>query len=204
MLVQSDYMFRRTSGVYQYPENRAALDDALFTSQIHLMGGHQLMVDVSRCSSVSPQKFTALKLCTAVNFLDVSFTHIESLREIAQNCTSLRSLVLAGLNSMPEDAYNQLSKLTTLECLSLRNSKNVSTKAIRNIKDLVMLRSLDLGLTKITSIDCLQGLTRLEELNLDINDNLYVNMQGLCCMFVGLYLRSLLFCYCHVPSLLVH
>ena len=85
--------------------------------------------------------------------------------------------MLAGL-TMPGDAYDQLSKLTTLEVLSLRNSKNVTDRAITPCKDMLMLRSLDLGHTDVTTISSLAGLSRLEELCLDHTNNLYNNINN--------------------------
>ncbi len=76
---------------------------------------------------------------------------------------------------MPVDAYDQLSKLTTLEVLSLRNSKNVTNRAIKPCGAMLMLRSLDLGHTDVSDLSSLQGLSRLEELCLDHTDKLYSN-----------------------------
>lgn len=172
MLCQSVYMFRRTSGVYHFPKSRKDLDDRVFEAQISLLGGHQLMVDASQCSSVSSIKLSLVKQCASLLYLDLSYTQLASMREIADQCTMLRSLVLAGL-AMQAGEFHQLSKVTTLEVLSLRNSKNAGDKAAAAIKHLIKLRSLDLGFTQVADLSSMAGLTRLEELVMDSNTQLY-------------------------------
>jgi hypothetical protein len=175
MLCQSVYMFRRTSGVHPWPKSRHDVDDKLFEIQISLLGGHQLLVDVSHCNQVSPQKLNLLQQCTSLCYLDLSYTKLTSIRSIVENCTNLKALMLAGLSGLTVDAYTALGRATTLEMLSLRNSKNVSDRAVAPIRDMLMLRSLDLGGADVTVAGvghAVRGLSRLEELALDATLNL--------------------------------
>lgn len=90
-------MFRRTSGIYPWPKTRKDVDDRIFETQISLLGGHQLMIDAGRCNSVSAQKLILIRQCMSLLYLDISYTKLNSMREIAEQCTSLRSLMLGKL-----------------------------------------------------------------------------------------------------------
>jgi len=175
MLCNTDYAFRRMSGVYQHPKNRLEVDDVLFDSYVNLQGGHQTMIDVSRCINVSSPRFDQMGQCLNVMYLDLSFTRIANIEAIAENCVCLRSLLLAGTKELAHDAFEPLSKLAYLELLSLRGARNVDSQTVTLCQDMLTLRSLDLGHTQVTSITCLRKLTRLEELVLDstqlCNDN---------------------------------
>ena len=164
MLMNSNYLLRRMAGVYQPPEKKSDVTDVLFKSIINQMGGHQMMMDISRCRLLVPTSFYDFNICTNLQYLDVSYTQIDDLDPITDNCTVLRSLVLAGIEFLSPVTFQPLSKLVSLELLSLRSSNIESSEYLQG---LLQLRSLDLGHSGISSIGCLQGLTRMEELCLD-------------------------------------
>lgn len=164
MLFQSDYCFRRTSGVNPHIEYRKDVDDVVFTRYIRLNGAHQLFVDCSRCTRVSPRNFDQLRICESLQYLDVSFTGLHDLNIIADNLRELRALNLAGLNVQ---TWEPLKYITTLESLSLRLSSKVTNKAVYPLKDCLRLRSLNLGYTDVSDVSFSKSLTRLEELVLD-------------------------------------
>ena len=164
MLFQSDYCFRRTSGVNPHCEHRKDITDVIFTRYIRLNGPYQLFLDCSRVAQVSPENFIQLSLCKNLQYLDVSFTDIQDLSIIANNLLELRALNLAGLNVM---TWDPLKSLTNLESLSLRFSQRVTNDAVDPIKHFLRLRSLNLGHTNVSDISFCKSLTRLEELVMD-------------------------------------
>lgn len=144
---------------------------------------HNVFLDISRLHLVSAHSFSRLHMCCNVQYLDLSYNRVEAshIALLGEHCKSLRSLILAGLrftNNVRD--YDPLSNLPQLELLSLRSSENVTSTEV--FKDLSMLRSLDLGETRVTSIAALSGLTRLEELCLDNCTALIDTAQSLACL----------------------
>lgn len=164
----ADFVFRRTSGTHLMPLNRGEIDDHIFSPLVALQAGHQILLDISRLHHVSSHSFSILHTCSNVRYLDVSYNRIDAshIALIGEHCQSLRALIIAGLkftNTVKD--YQPLSKLPQLEILSLRSCENLTS--IELCRNMLMLRSLDLGDTNITSIEPLSRLTRLEELALD-------------------------------------
>ncbi|KAJ1433276.1 hypothetical protein B484DRAFT_447332 [Ochromonadaceae sp. CCMP2298] len=147
----------------QTPTNKKELLDSHFESDILKMGAHQLLVDVSRCCKLSTRTFKNLSVCRSLLYLDVSYTQINNIDPIVDNCEMLRGLNVSGVNVI-DGAFTRVRELSDLEVLLMRLS-NVTH--IDWMEDLCKLRSLDLGETHIHSIDSLGGHTRLEELALD-------------------------------------
>lgn len=166
MLVSHDTTIKYMFKIHDFSPQVMKKDEVTDTkcSQIlKLCGLHQTSVDFSRCPLLKPNFFdNNLKLCENISYLDVSFTQFESV-DCLYSLPSLQSLVLSG-TSIAAGEFDQLSGLTNLQALSLRSTA-FSTSLV--LKDFEMLRSLDLGETKIRDIGGLGGCSRLEELALD-------------------------------------
>jgi len=139
--------------------------DTTFESVIRKIGVHQSFVDISRCTKLTTLPYGCFQMCRSLLYLDVSYTKLNDIRPITENCTALKALNVAGINFLEEGSSN-ISNLASLEVLILRGS-NVND--ISWVNRLQVLRSLDLGVLSITSDPVLvtRNLTRLQELLLD-------------------------------------
>lgn len=164
MQVSHDFAMRLQglSGI-QPPLLKRDVGDVVFSSIINTCGAHQKFIDVSRCWNISSINLsTGLGLCSSLSFVDLSYTKFTDI-SVLKNCLVLRSLNCAGLMLTN---FDQFVFLTTLELLNLRSSSFPITSC-EPLKGLKILRSLDLGQTPLTSIECMTGMTRLEELAID-------------------------------------
>lgn len=163
MQVSSDFTVRLTgTSYYQVPKKKKEVDDEKLISIIGMCGQHNIFIDISRCVLLTSVAFTKLSLCKSLIYLDISYTTIETLNIIAESCLSLKSLNFAGCNNIIN--YQPLLIMISLEFLSLRLSNFESEELLQNLQ---ILRSLDLGWTKIKGISSISNFTRLEELLLD-------------------------------------
>ena len=148
---------------YQCPTEKDSVTDDVFKSIVCVTGNHQALLDISRCYKLSPPIFNHLERCASLQYLDLSYTPIRDLMPI-KSCKSLRALNICGLRLSSDISFDALQDLTSLEILLLRSS-NISKGA--RLKELIMLRSLDIGNTKIDSIEFVSTLRRLEEFFMD-------------------------------------
>ena len=149
---------------FNIPKKHADVTDSLLERILRLSGLSQRMVDVSRCSNLSRNCVNFLSLCQNILYLDMSYTAINSVDTLADNCLVIRSLYLCGTNLT---TCESLSKMTSLELLNLSFSSFSNTTTL---SPLIKLRSLDLGHSKINSIMGLSSMSRLEELLIDSSE----------------------------------
>lgn len=166
MMVSHDFAMRMVGNLIpQIPGSKEEVYDTTLESIVRKIGAHQVFMDISRCGKLTTLKFGCLQLCKSLSYLDVSYTKINDLRTISDNCVSLRGLNVAGTTLM-DGNYSIVANLVSLEVLTLRNS-NVNDVSWVHL--LPMLRSLDLGILQVHTdpIAEIRNLTRLEELLLD-------------------------------------
>ena len=164
MLVSSDRILRvMGSHNQQLPRDKEELTDTAFHSIHRKIGYHQTFLDIARGYQLTSSSFAMLGECCNLMYLDISFTKIDDISDIATNCLNLRGLNLAGLQ-LVDSRYTGLRSFLNMEVLSLRLS-NISY--LDSLEDLVCIRSLDLGCTKFESLKPIAPLRRLEELVLD-------------------------------------
>lgn len=166
MLVSNDFSMRMLGQLIpQVPGDKREVYDTTFESVIRKIGVHQSFVDISRCTKLTTLPYGCFQMCRSLLYLDVSYTKLNDIRPITENCTALKALNVAGVQFMAGGS-NNISHLASLEILVLRNS-NVND--IAWVNKLQVLRSLDLGVLAITSDPILvtRTLTRLQELLLD-------------------------------------
>ena len=158
MQISHDYVTRFLGTSVQAPRNKPDVTDDVFSSVVNSAGGHQLMIDCSRCINV--QSFDCLSGCRALLYLDLSFTSFSNL-SIVTNCTVLKALNVAH---NPIVDFSPIQELVTLEVLNLRHTNFSDCSLLHSLQ---LLRSLDLGETAISTITPLVHMYRLEELLLD-------------------------------------
>jgi len=166
MLVSNDFSMRMLGQLIpQVPGNKSEVYDSTFESVIRKIGAHQSLIDISRCSMLTSLPYGCLHMCKSLLYLDVSFTKLNDIRPITENCTALKALNVAGIQFM-EGSSSNIAYLASLEVLVLRNS---NVHDISWVSKLPVLRSLDLGVLSITSDPILSTRlqTRLQELLLD-------------------------------------
>lgn len=162
MQISHDYVIRFLGTSILTPRRKQDVTTFIFSTITNTAGGHQKMIDVSRCDLIEPSGFSSFACCESLLYLDISFTNIDDLTVIADNCMALKALNIAHCAGLTD--FSHLVKLDTLELLNLRSTSFNSTSEVTN---LLLLRSLDLGHTNVTEISSLRGLYRLEELLLD-------------------------------------
>lgn len=90
MLVSHDYSSRLMSDLgVLCPSNRENVTDEIFSRIIQVNGAHQCLIDISRCYVLTSQTFQRLKICTLLQFLDLSYTKVTDLTFLS-SCGSLR------------------------------------------------------------------------------------------------------------------
>lgn len=159
MQISHDYVTRFLGTSVQAPRNKPDVTDDVFSSVVNSSGGHQLMIDCSRCVNV--QQFDCLASCRSLLYLDLSFTSFSNLSSIANNCSVLKALNVAHTQIVD---FSPIQELVTLEVLNLRHT---SFSDCSLLQPLQILRSLDMGETAIRTIGPLVHMYRLEELLLD-------------------------------------
>lgn len=165
-MVSHDFAMRMVGILIpQIPGSKEDVFDTTLESIVRKIGPHQTFLDISRCMQLTTLPFACLQLCKSLLYLDVSFTKINDLRVISEQCVSLRGLNIAG-TSLMDGNYSTIANLVSLEVVVLRNS-NIND--ISWIHQLSMLRSLDLGVIQFHTdpIAEIRNLTRLQELLLD-------------------------------------
>jgi hypothetical protein len=162
MQISHDYVIRFLGTSIMPPRAKPEVTTVIFNTITNTAGGHQKMIDISRCSLIEPVGFECFSCCEALLFLDLSFTVIDSLSCIADSCLALRALNIAHCMQLTD--FTPLAKMVTLQLLNLRSTGFTNSELLH---DLVLLRSLDMAHTQISSIRPLHPLYRLEELLLD-------------------------------------
>jgi Leucine-rich repeat (LRR) protein len=154
--------FIRASAFHPFPPiSKDQVTDALFRQIIGIIGGHQLVIDISRCKRLSQSIFSQLILCRGLQFLDLSWTSFTDL-SILSELSGLKSLILSG-NKLSN--LSDIKFLPQLELVSLRYTDIESLLPLSNVYG---LRSLDIGhCYKLLDIEGLACCTRLEELIMD-------------------------------------
>jgi hypothetical protein len=94
------------------------MTDEYLEHLLSITGGHQRALSLCRCYRLSSRGFYPIQSCSAIWFIDLSYTKCDSVSFLS-SCVVLRSLVLSGLTISD---YSPLSALTSLELLSLSNS----------------------------------------------------------------------------------
>lgn len=169
MRVANDFILRvmgAQEGGSIIPLDRSAVDDVIATRVLTRMGSQQSYIDIARCYAVSSSIINKHlpHHCTALVYLDVSYTKCDDLTQIFLHCQGLRTLNAAGLTFLVHDLQG-IGNLYQLEALSLRSS---SITDIRAIEGLPLLRSLDFGCTTLTKIEkAFNNKKRLEEILFD-------------------------------------
>lgn len=164
MNVSNDFAVRMM-GLYttQIPEDKDDVTDEAVESIFMKLMSFQTFIDISRCKKLSPSVVKYFDVGNALLYLDISYTRINRLETICNNCVNLKAINLAGLELLDRD-YKALQTLTCAELINMRSS---NVQNIQCLSQLHCLRSLDLGHTNILNINPLTNKTRLEELLLD-------------------------------------
>lgn len=166
MLVSNDFSMRMLGVLIpQVPGDKSEVYDSTFESVIRKVGSHQRFVDISRCYKLTSLPYGCFNMCKSLLYLDVSYTKLNDIRPITDNCTALKALNVAGIKFMDQQG-SHIAHLSSLEVLVLRKS-NVND--ISWVNKLLVLRSLDLGVLNMSvdPIFAMRNLTRLQELLLD-------------------------------------
>ncbi len=168
MLLSSDFSMRMTGPVdgYRIPEDKSKTHEYNVDIVIKRAGKQQTFLDISRCPLLSSH-FLNREIpssCPNLLYLDLSYTHCNDLSGIYKFCTYLKALNIAGVTLLEADLRG-IDALADLEALSIRESNVTDISAVAS---LLLLRSLDLGRTKIDKLDKgLHDKERLEEILLD-------------------------------------
>jgi Leucine-rich repeat (LRR) protein len=162
MFIANDFINRLSADPGALPPHvKSEVCDENFKKIIATSGAHQRLLDVSHCTSLTTKGFGVIRACTTLQFLDVSYTNIRDLNFLQVTCSVLKGLNIAGLNLK---YYDFIGKLDSLEILILRES---TFKKGDTLKDLLLLRSLDIAYTEVDDLTPLYNFERLEELYLD-------------------------------------
>lgn len=145
---------------YKIGDHKHEMTDDQLSRILHVSGGHQRMLSVSRCYRLTDKGFRHLSLATSMWFLDISYTSCVDLAPLAA-CKFLRSLNISGL---AVSNYDSLGLIPSLELLSASFSGIASTAPLSALTN---LRALNLGFTQVQDISGIRTCTRLEELLLD-------------------------------------
>jgi hypothetical protein len=157
-MLSHDYVSR--SMEFLYPKNQ--MTDDLCTTITRTNGPFQIFMNFSRYNQLS-SSLNDLSVCKSLLYLDISYTKVLDLQFLA-GFAHLKGLNLAGIEVSHESSYDVLQNLNHIEILVLRAS-NISSGT--RLRGLIFLRSLDIGNTKISSIDFIKDFHRLEELLVD-------------------------------------
>lgn len=151
---------------YRIPEDKSKAHEYNIELVLKRSGKQQTFLDVSRCPLLSSH-FVNRQIpmaCPNLLYLDLSYTHCNDISGICKYCPMLKALNIAGLTFL-EGHLSGIEVLSDLEALSLRESNITDISALAS---LWLLRSLDLGRTKITHLgNGLEEKERLEEILLD-------------------------------------
>ena len=169
MILSNYYLIKKLGKhLVKIPSDKKECNDDIIENISLKVGKHQVFLDISRCPNLSNSIIPIIiQLYDSILYLDISFTKINDLTSIINNCNLLKSLNIAGLKITSSDNYNSLENLLYLELLNLRSSNVSNLLFLRNS---YCLRSLDIGCTEIISDGIeivLNNCTRLEELRLD-------------------------------------
>lgn len=166
MQVSNDFALRMVGNLLpQLPRDKTQVYDSNFESVIRKLGAHQLFIDASRCTKLSTLPFGCFRLCKSLLYLDISYTKLNDLRVLTENCSNLRALNISGLALM-DRTYNDVANLASIEVLAARNC---NIQNVDWLEKLSCLRSLDIGMNTVKTdpIWHVRSMTRLEELVLD-------------------------------------
>jgi hypothetical protein len=166
MLVSCDFSVRMVGHLIpQVPVDKAQVFDNNFESVMRKLGPHEAFIDISRCKNLTTLPFRCFSLCSSLLYLDISYTRLNDLKVIAENCYDLRGINISGLELM-DRTYTRVASLASLEVLVMRKCNVLNVDWLENLP---MLRSLDLGMNNVKTdpVWHVRNLTRLEELALD-------------------------------------
>lgn len=169
MRLSNDFLLRvmgAQEGGSLLVHDRSEMDDVNALKVFKRVGSQQTYIDASRCCNLSSQLLNRhLPMnCPVLLYLDLSYTKCDDLTYVFQYCQSLKTLNIAGLDFLVHNLKG-IGGLYNLEVLSLRSS---STVDIRELTLLPVLRSVDLGYTKLQHIEkAFENKNRLEEIVMD-------------------------------------
>lgn len=88
----------------QCPLSKVHVTDLIFKKIIQSNGGHQYLIDISRCINLSSKNFQNLNACLFLWYLDISYTKVTDIYFLS-SCIYLRGLNLAGIQLIGDSSY---------------------------------------------------------------------------------------------------
>eukprot|EP01031_Cornospumella_fuschlensis_P026618 gene26618-32167_t len=168
MEVSHDFLLRiiGTSDGILLPTQKHLVTDYNVEVILKRIGSVQVFLDISRCPHLSAHIVSGFvpSHCSVLLYLDISYTSCSDLDIVFNKCRQLKTLNIAGLELI--DAHLEgIEYLVDLQVLSIRSS---NIQDIAAVGQLEMLRSLDLGCTRLRNVHTALAMQhRLEELLLD-------------------------------------
>ncbi|RYH31449.1 hypothetical protein EON65_02590 [archaeon] len=168
MEVSHDFLLRiiGTSDGILLPTQKHLVTDYNVEVILKRIGSVQVFLDISRCPHLSAHIVSGFvpSHCTVLLYLDISYTNCSDLDIVFTKCRQLKTLNIAGLELI-DSHLEGIEYLVDLQVLSIRSS---NIQDIAAVGQLEMLRSLDLGCTRLCNVHVALAMQhRLEELLLD-------------------------------------